>query len=96
MTSLGRVGRILAGTIDVSNSSIDKDAQSSNALNECSAATSTSSVTSTPVDATETRIHKEKQPLQNNNKIVLQGMRFRRNVSTSIDSNCQFFQNQML
>lgn len=30
MTSLGRVGRILAGTIDVSSSSYEKDGQSSN------------------------------------------------------------------
>lgn len=30
MTSLGRVGRILAGTVDVSNSSFEKDGQSLN------------------------------------------------------------------
>lgn len=31
MTSLGRVGRILAGTVDVTNSAVDKDTYSTNA-----------------------------------------------------------------
>lgn len=32
MTSLGRVGRILAGSVDVSSSSYEKDGQSSNIM----------------------------------------------------------------
>lgn len=54
MTSLGRVGRILAGTVDVSNPSIDKDVSqtsgSSSVTNIPSANTST--VTKTVVSTT--------------------------------------------
>lgn len=43
MTSLGRVGRILAGTIDVTNSIADKDTHSTNASSiDCNVTASTS------------------------------------------------------
>ncbi|XP_055322901.1 WD repeat-containing protein 44 isoform X2 [Sitodiplosis mosellana] len=47
MTSLGRVGRILAGTVDVTNSTADKDTCSTNALTVDWNAASTSTATST-------------------------------------------------
>lgn len=54
MTSLGRVGRILAGTADASNSTVEKDTYSTNASiqdwNAVSASTSTSNATSTTAD----------------------------------------------
>lgn len=48
MTSLGRVGRILAGTIDVTSSNTDKDTHSSNAttIDSISAAGGISNTTS--------------------------------------------------
>lgn len=73
MTSLGRVGRILAGTIDVSNSTTDKDTHSSNASTECSA--NTSSPISAPVETTEQKKTIE-LPSSNqiNNKDQLEGI----------------------
>lgn len=51
MTSLGRVGRILAGTIDVTNSIADKDTHSTNAsttdCNAMMAATTSNAATTT-------------------------------------------------
>lgn len=47
MTSLGRVGRILAGTIDVTNSIGDKDTQSTNASIDCNASVASTSNTTT-------------------------------------------------
>lgn len=53
MTSLGRVGRILAGTVDVTNSIADKDTQSINAsIMDSNATTSTSNVPSMMATAT--------------------------------------------
>lgn len=43
MTSLGRVGRILAGTVDVSNSTVEKDTCSTNASSVDISATNTPS-----------------------------------------------------
>lgn len=43
MTSLGRVGRILAGTVDVSNSTVEKDTCSTNASSVDISATNTAS-----------------------------------------------------
>lgn len=51
MTSLGRVGRILAGTLDVSNQSIDKDATNT-ALNTANNSPSTPSSTTTTTPTT--------------------------------------------
>lgn len=52
MTSLGRVGRILAGTIDVTNSVADKDTQSSNASTvDCNVVTATTSNTTTTMSS---------------------------------------------
>lgn len=50
MTSLGRVGRILAGTLDVSNQSIDKDVINStmNTANNSPSTPSSTSTTTTP------------------------------------------------
>lgn len=55
MTSLGRVGRILAGTIDVTNSIADKDTQSTNASSvDCNVMTATTSNTTTTVSSMAT------------------------------------------
>lgn len=53
MTSLGRVGRILAGTIDVTNSIADKDTQSTNASSiiDCNVMTATTSNTTTTMSS---------------------------------------------
>lgn len=67
MTSLGRVGRILAGTVDVSNPSIDKEVSqtsgSSSVTNIPSASTST--VTKAAASATN-----ETAPVPVNSKMV--------------------------
>lgn len=55
MTSLGRVGRILAGTIDVTNSIADKDTQSTNASSvDCNVMTATTSNTTTTMSSVAT------------------------------------------
>lgn len=55
MTSLGRVGRILAGTVDVSNSTVEKDNCSTNASSvDISAANITNSTAAT-IDFTTDR-----------------------------------------
>lgn len=55
MTSLGRVGRILAGTIDVTNSIADRDTHSTNASSgECNVMTATTSNTTTTMSSMAT------------------------------------------
>lgn len=55
MTSLGRVGRILAGTIDVTNSIADKDTHSTNASSvDCNVMTATTSNTTTTMSSMAT------------------------------------------
>lgn len=55
MTSLGRVGRILAGTVDVTNSIADKDTYSTNASIVDYIGASTSNTSSGAVDITVDR-----------------------------------------
>lgn len=70
MTSLGRVGRILAGTIDVSNSSYDKDIQSSNNLKSAGCSTSQN----TQFRATEYVDIREQDEQSNASITKMQGM----------------------
>lgn len=51
MTSLGRVGRILAGTVDVTNSIADKDTYSTNASMMDYSGASTSNASSGTIDS---------------------------------------------
>lgn len=55
MTSLGRVGRILAGTVDVTNSIADKDSYSTNASTMDFSAASTSNILCGTPDAINDR-----------------------------------------
>lgn len=85
MTSLGRVGRILAGTIDASN--IDKETQSSNAtsidLNVAVGPTSTNNsvittIANAPIDQKLNSNHNvsnssSSNESNSNNKIIFQG-----------------------
>lgn len=86
MTSLGRVGRILAGTVDVANSIADKDTNSISAISlDCNAA-STSNVSTTMIDSMADRGFKSKASNSgngstsssndntSNNVLILQGM----------------------
>lgn len=86
MTSLGRVGRILAGTVDVTNSITEKDANSISAISlDCNAA-STSNASSTMADLMADRGFKSKANNNGNgsstssndnacnNAVILQGM----------------------
>lgn len=90
MTSLGRVGRILAGTVDVTNSIADKDNYSTNASTLDWNAASTSNASSSTVDSGADR--KSKSTINNsfnvnesstssndntsNNTMTLQGFYF--------------------
>lgn len=67
MTSLGRVGRILAGTVDVTNSNTEKDSCSTNASSivDCNAA-STSTATSTTMVADVLNDHRKVKSTANN------------------------------
>lgn len=64
MTSLGRVGRILAGTVDVTNSAADKDTYSTNASILDWNAASTSNASSNIADSVVDR--KTKSPNNSN------------------------------
>lgn len=68
MTSLGRVGRILAGTVDVSSSSYEKDGQSSSIMKSSSPTSSQN---------TQTRAQESEMDKQSNastTSTLLQGM----------------------
>lgn len=72
MTSLGRVGRILAGTIDVSSSSYEKDGQSSN--NVKSSGSSLSQNTLTRASECEDLRESDKQSITSMASTLLQGI----------------------
>lgn len=66
MTSLGRVGRILAGTVDVTNSTADKDTCSTNASTSDWNAASTSNTTT----AIDSAIDRKSRSIINSNSNV--------------------------
>lgn len=78
MTSLGRVGRILAGSVDVSNISIEKESSQSIASSTAPQSMNPSIGSNSPDAKSDEHVTKEDNrdspvPLADNNTIVFQG-----------------------